>query len=309
MSLVIICPGRDMSGWVSALKTREPQIKVEVWPDIADPAAVDFTLVWKHPAGVLAGFPNLRCISSLGAGVDALLQDTGLPAGVPLVRIVDQELKQSMAEYVGLGALAHFRRFDRYREQQANCTWQARPLGHISAMRVGILGLGELGSHVAHKLAEIGFSVQGWSRSAKSFEGIANFYGDDGLATFLAATDILVCLLPLTHATRGILNAELFRQLPAEAYLINVARGEHLVEEDLLTAIDAGHISGALLDVFRQEPLPPEHPFWRHPRIRVTPHIASITNPESAVLQVLENYHRTLSGQPLLNQVDSQRGY
>ena len=309
MSLTIICPGRDMSGWISALKDRVPQLKIEVWPDIADPAAVEFALVWKHPAGILTGFPNLRCISSLGAGVDALLQDKELPAGVPLVRIVDDELKQSMAEYVCLGALQHFRQFDEYREQQAECTWQARPLRHIGTMRVGILGLGELGSHVGGKLAGMGFAVQGWSRSAKSCEGITSYYGDEGLAAFLAVTDILVCLLPLTPATRDILNSKLFRQLPTGAYLINVARGEHLVEEDLLAAIDAGHLSGALLDIFKSEPLPQDHPFWRHPRIRVTPHIASITNPESAILQILENYHRTLSGQPLLNQVDSQRGY
>ncbi len=309
MSLAIICPGRDMNQWISALKARAPQLKIEVWPDIAEPDAVEFALVWKHPAGILAGFPNLRCISSLGAGVDALLQDTGLPAGVPLVRIVDVELKQSMAEYVCLGALQHFRQFDTYLDQQADCSWQARPLRHIGAMRVGILGLGELGSHVAGKLAAVGFQVHGWSRSAKSYKGIRSYCGDEGLAAFLAVSDILVCLLPLTPATGDILNNKLFRQLPTGAYLINVARGEHLVEEDLLAAIDTGHLSGALLDVFREEPLPPEHPFWRHPRIRVTPHIASITNPESAALQILENYHRALSGQPLLHHVDSQRGY
>lgn len=309
MSLAIICPGRDMSQWLTALERREPSLRIEVWPDIADPAAVDFTLVWKHPVGILAGFPNLKCISSLGAGVDALLLDTGLPAGVPLVRIVDPELKQSMAEYVCLGALEHFRQFAQYREQQADRTWQARPLAHISSMRVGILGLGELGSYVAGRLAGLGFTVQGWSRSAKSFEGITSYCGDEGLTAFLAVTDILVCLLPLTAATKDILNNRLFRQLPNGAYIINVARGDHLVEKDLLAAIDGGHLSGALLDVFRTEPLPQEHPFWRHPRITVTPHISSITHPESAVLQILENYHRALAGQPLLNQVDPARGY
>jgi glyoxylate/hydroxypyruvate reductase A len=298
-----------MSQWLLALHRREPQLRIEIWPDIADPAAVEFALVWKHPAGILARFPNLKCISSLGAGVDALLQDTKLPAGVPVVRIVDSELKQSMAEYVCLGALEHFRQFAQYREQQAECSWQARPLEHISSMRVGILGLGELGSFVAGRLAGLGFPVQGWSRSAKSFEGITSYCGGEGLAAFLAITDILVCLLPLTAATKGILNAGLFRQLPTDAYLINVARGDHLVEADLLAALDAGHLSGALLDVFCEEPLPQDHPFWRHPRITVTPHISSITDPESAVLQILENYHRAISSRPLLNQVDPQRGY
>ena len=309
MSLAIICPGRDMRQWMQALQAREPELKVELWPEIGDPESVEFALVWKHQAGILAGFPNLRCISSLGAGVDALLEDRGLPSGVPLVRIVDEGLKQSMAEYVCLGALDYFRQFEQYRQQQAACIWQARPVRHISTMRVGILGLGELGSHVAGRLAAIGFPVQGWSRTRKSSAGIPSYYGDEGLAAFLAASDILVCLLPLTPATRGILDARLFRQLPAGAYVINVARGEHLVEPDLLAAIDSGRLSGALLDVFRQEPLPQDHPFWPHPRIRITPHIASITNPESAVLQVLENYHRALSGRPLLNRVDPQRGY
>jgi glyoxylate/hydroxypyruvate reductase A len=309
MSLAIICPGRDMRQWMQALQAREPELKVELWPEIGDPESVEFALVWKHQAGILAGFPNLRCISSLGAGVDALLEDRGLPSGVPLVRIVDEGLKQSMAEYVCLGALDYFRQFEQYRQQQAACIWQARPVRHISTIGVGILGLGELGSHVAGRLAAIGFPVQGWSRTRKSSAGIPSYYGDEGLAAFLAASDILVCLLPLTPATSGILNARLFRQLPAGAYVINVARGEHLVEPDLLAAIDSGRLSGALLDVFRLEPLPQDHSFWTHPRIRITPHIASITNPDSAVLQVLENYHRALSGRPLLNRVDPQRGY
>ena len=309
MSLAIICPGRDMSEWISALRERETELEIELWPEIGRPAAVDFALVWKHPAGLLREFPNLRGISSLGAGVDALLQDPDLPPGVPLMRIVDQDLKQSMAEYVSLGALSHFRQFGQYHQQQIECIWQVRPISHINTVRVGILGLGELGSHVGGKLAELGFSVHGWSRTVKSLPGITSYCGEERLADFLAVIDILVCLLPLTSQTRNFLNIELFQKLPAGAFFINVARGDHLVEEDLVAAIDAGQLSGALLDVFRQEPLPPEHLFWRHPRITITPHIASITNPQSAVLQILENYHRVLSGQPLLNQVDPLRGY
>lgn len=298
-----------MSRWVAALKRQQPLLEIEVWPEIADPAAVDFALVWKHPPGTLSQLPRLRCVSSLGAGVDTLLQDRQLPAGVPLVRIVDFGLKQSMAEYVCLGALEHFRRFSRYREQQQEGIWQPLPIPHASSIRVGILGLGQLGAFVADRLAFLGFEVQGWSRTAKSLKGMTSYSGRNGLSDFLATTDILVCLLPLTPATRDILNLEVFRQLPTGAFLINVARGEHLVEEDLLAAISSGHLSGALLDVFREEPLPEDHLFWRHPRITVTPHISSITNPESAVLQVLENYHRALSGEPLLNQVDPLRGY
>jgi glyoxylate/hydroxypyruvate reductase len=298
-----------MSQWLQALQLREPGLKIEIWPDIGELAAVKFVLVWKHSPGVLRFFPNLKCISSLGAGVDGLLEDRDLPPGVPLVRIFDTELKQSMAEYVCLGALNHFRRFDQYRQQQACGDWQALPLKHISEMRAGILGLGELGSCVAEKLSVLGFQVHGWSRTARPEGQMRTYHGADGLKVFLAVTDILVCLLPLTPATRNILDIKLFRQLPAGAYIINVARGEHLVEADLLAEIESGHIAGALLDVFREEPLASDHPFRRQPQIMVTPHISAITNPDSAVPQLLENYHRALAGQPLLHQIDPRRGY
>ena len=309
MSLAILCPGRDMTEWLAAFRHHGPEITVEVWPDVVDPAKVDFALVWRHSPGSLALFPSLCCISSLGAGVDSLLQAPDLPLGVPLVRIVDPNLQQSMVEYVCLGALNHFRRFDRYRQQQIEKNWRGWPLPAIGSVRVGILGLGALGSRVATSLASLGFQVHGWSRTRQVVDSIDCYHGDTGLSKMLAITDIVVCLLPLTPATTNIIDHRFLAQLPPGAYLINVGRGEHLVEEDLLAAIRSGHIAGALLDVFREEPLPTGHPFWQLAEITITPHISAITNPFSAVAQVVENYRRMRAGQPLLHQVDRQRGY
>lgn len=309
MSIAIICPGRDVTDWVDALQKQAPEVTVEVWPKISALEQVEFVLCWNHPTGVLQQFPNLKCISSLGAGVNHLLDDDQCPTDIPLVRLVDAGLKQSMAEYLLLGALEQFRRLADYRQQQISGEWIAQSIPDISEIRIGIMGLGELGQFVANKLSAIGFKVHGWSRTAKKFGNIGSYSGDDKLTEFLAKTNILICLLPLTPATENILNARTFKQLPADAYLINVARGAHLVETDLLSALDSGHLSGAMLDVFRQEPLPKQHPFWNHEKITVTPHIASVTNPDSAAEQIIENYRRAIKGEELINRVDLQQGY
>jgi len=309
MSIAIIYPNRDVSDWVTALNVRDPKLKVEVWPDIDEPEKVEFALCWNHPDGVLQKFPNLKCISSLGAGVNQLLDDMTRPLELPLVRLVDADLKQSMAEYVLLGALEHFRRFQNYRQQQTDNKWTAQSIPHISEQGIGIMGYGELGQYVARKLSDFGFSVYGWSRNPKENGTIPVYSGDNNLSDFLKKANILVCLLPLTSETENILNMQTFSQLPPNAYLINVARGSHLVDADLLLALDSGQLSGALLDVFREEPLPRKHRFWMHNKITITPHIASITNPKSAAAQIVENYHRVLNGNPLLNLVEVERGY
>jgi glyoxylate/hydroxypyruvate reductase A len=309
VSIAIIYPNRDVSDWVAALHAHDPALTVEVWPEIGAPDRVAYVLCWNHPEGVLQEFPNLKCISSLGAGVNHLLNDTTCPPGVPLVRLVDTSLKQSMAEYVMLGVLDHFRRFAGYRRQQRSGEWIPQPVPHISAVGIGLMGCGELGRFVAKKLSAFGFSVHGWSRRPQEIPGVTVFAGDDELGAFLAKAGILVCLLPLTAETQGILDAKTFSRLPRNAYLINAARGAHLVDADLLSALDSGHLSGALLDVFREEPLPKRHPFWKHAKITITPHIASVTNPRSAALQVVENYHRAVQGESLSNLVDRQRGY
>jgi glyoxylate/hydroxypyruvate reductase A len=309
VSIAIIYPGRDVSSWVTALRAHDPSLTVEVWPEIIDPGKVEYVLCWNHPAGVLQEFPRLKCVSSLGAGVNHLLDDPACPPEVPLVRLVDTGLKQSMAEYVMFGVLDHFRRFAGYRRQQQRGEWLPQPVSRIHGLGIGLMGCGELGSYVADKLSAFGFSVHGWTRRSRQSAGVAVFAGNDALEAFLARADILVCLLPLTPETQGILDAKTFGRLPRNAFLINVARGAHLVEADLLAALDSGQLSGAMLDVFREEPLPKEHPFWKHDRITITPHIASVTDPGSAALQVVENYHRAVRGERLFNQVDRQQGY
>jgi len=309
MSLAIIYPDQDVSAWVTALRTYDPTLEIEIWPEITAPAKVEIALCWNQPAGSLQQFPNLKCISSLGAGINHLLNDVTRPLEIPLVRLVDDNLKQSMAEYVMLGVLNHFRRFKDYRQQQAVNEWTALPIPHISALGVGIMGCGEIGRYVANKLADFGFSVHGWSRTLQKNEKFHVYAGNDQLETFLGQTDILVCLLPLTPETENILNLQTFKQLPANSYLINAARGSHLVEADLISALDSGQLSGALLDVFRGEPLPEDHPFWTNSQITITPHIASVTNPHSAAEEIVENYHRVVNGEPLLNCVDVKCGY
>ena len=309
MSIVIVCPNRDMSDWVAALHSIDPALKVEVWPDIRNPEEVEYVVSWNQPPHVLDQFPNLKCISSIGAGVEHLLNDATIPLGIPLVRLIEGDLKQSMAEYVMLGVLEHFRRFKEYRRQQEQAQWEELQIPHISQLGIGIMGVGEIGEYVARKLSDLGFTVHGWNRSRKGIGPIKVYSGPDELGEFLKNSSILVCLLPLTPETKNILNAQIFSQLPPGAYLINVGRGRHLVDDDLLSALDSGQLSGALLDVFTEEPLPEQHPFWLHEKITITPHIASVTNPVSASAQVVENYRRVLGNEPLLNLVDIGRGY
>lgn len=309
MSIAIIYPNNDSREWVSALHSCDPALNVEIWPDIEDPEKVEFVLCWEQPAGVLQQFPNLKCISSLGAGVNHLLNDVTRPLDIPLVRLVDADLKQSMAEYVMFGVLERFRRFRDYRRLQGLGEWSTQKIPHISELHVGIMGCGELGRHVANKLSGCGFNVHGWSRTPKAIDRLLVYSGWDQLDDFLRKTDILVCLLPLTPETENILNSATFNQLPSNAYLINVARGAHVVDSDLLSALDSCQLSGALLDVFREEPLPKEHAFWSHEKIMITPHIASVTNPSSAAGQIVENYQRALNDEPLLNLVDADCGY
>lgn len=309
MTLLIVAPDRDLSPWAIALQACEPELEVKIWPQVSVKEMVTFALCWQQPTHIWSQLPNLRCISSLGAGVDHLLQDPALPGDIPVVRLVDPLLAQSMFEYIGAAAMGILRDLDVYQTQQAAACWQPQTLTLSHHCTLGIMGLGQLGTYAAQRLAKLGFNVVGWSRSPKQIAGVETYAGHPELAKFLQRSHILICLLPLTEQTRDILNRSLFAQLPRQAYLINVARGEHLVEADLLAAIEAGQIRGACLDVFRQEPLPPDHPFWSHPQIRVTPHCSSITNPASVAPQIVENYRRSQAGQPLLNQVSRSRGY
>ena len=309
MAMLFIAPKLKASSWVEHLKRQDPDLDLRVWPDDGPPERVEFILSWKHPLGAFRKYPNLKCIASLGFGVDHILRDPDLPPGVPVTRLVDAAMTRAMSEYVLAAALNHTRHFIHFIRDQARGVWQARVPLHPSAVRVGIMGMGTLGRDAAGTLLSQGFPVAGWSRTPKQIEGVTSFAGPEGLDEFLARSDILVCLLPLTPATRNILDRRLFSRLPAGAYLINAARGDHLVEEDLIAATDSGRLSGACLDVFRTEPLPADHPFWGHPRIVVTPHIASLTYPGAVAPQIIANYHRVRAGQAPLNAIDLEKGY
>lgn len=276
---------------------------------LGNKADIEVALAWKPDRGLLASLPNLKLIVSLGMGVDHLLADDELPAGVPIVRIMDDGLIGQMAEYAIYWALRHHRDIDKYEELQRKREW--KPLDFVDTIhrRVGVMGLGTIGQDTAKKFGALGFPTAGWSRSAKSLPGIETFHGADGFAKFLARTDILVDVLPLTRDTRGLLNAKAFARLPKGAYFINMARGGHVVDADLLAALDSGQLSGAVLDVFNAEPLPADHRYWTHPKVHVTPHIAGATNPRTASPGVIENIKRLRLGQPLVHTVNPKTGY
>jgi glyoxylate/hydroxypyruvate reductase A len=309
MALLFISKSDDPDAWRAMLAEGLPDLDVRVWPEAGDLSEIEYALAWKPEPGLLARFPNLKLIQSLGMGVDHIFVDPDLPAGVPVARLVDPDMVRQMGEYVIFAALRHHRRMDEYDANQRAGLWHQAGLRDTPLVRAGVLGLGAIGGDTAMKLAALGFQVAGWSRTPKSLKGIESFHGDDGFAAFLQRTDILVCLLPLTPETLGILDAAAFAALPKGAYVINLARGGHVVEDDLLAAIDRGHIAGATLDVFQTEPLPDGHPFWAHPKIHVTPHIAGLTNPRTSAAQVIENIRRVRSGEAPLNLVDAARGY
>lgn len=309
MQILFLSTTSKPAVWLGPLRTALPDDTIHLYPEVPDPAAIECAIVAVPPPGVLHGFPSLRLIQSLWVGVESLLTDTTLPPRVPLARLVDPGMTETMTESVLQHVLNAHRYYDDYREQQAAGVWRQIQQVRASARRVGLLGLGQLGAAGATALAGLGFAVAGWSRTPKALPGIATFSGADGFLPFLARTEILVCLLPLTAATRGILDARAFAALPRGATVINLARGGHVVDDDLLAALDAGQVGRAVLDVFNTEPLPPEHPYWRHPRVVVLPHIAAETDPQTAVAQVAENLRRLKAGEPLRNVVDRAAGY
>jgi glyoxylate/hydroxypyruvate reductase A len=309
MAMLFQSPVDDPVAWADALTRLEPGLEVRVWPEVGRADDVEAALVWKPPAGLLASLPNLKLIQSLGAGIDHILADPELPGGVPVCRLVDDALTRQMVEYVTLAVLHHHRRMAEYQAFQARAEWRQLPPLETRHRRVGVMGLGVIGSAVAERLAAFDFRLAGWSRTAKALPNVAGFHGTDGLGAFLAATDVLVCLLPLTPETESILDAGLFAALPEGAYVINAARGGHLVEADLLAALDSGHLSGAWLDVCRDEPLPADSPLWRHPRITLTPHIAGWVLPETASALVIDNLRRVRAGAAPRHAVAGPRGY
>ena len=309
MALLFRSEGGRNEWWKAELGRRLPDVELRFWPDVGVPEDIEFALVWNMPHGQLATFPNLRVIFSLGAGVDHLYADPALPKGVPICRLVDKYLTQRMTEYVTLHVLRYHRRQPELEALQRERKWDELWTPTAAERSVGIMGLGALGADAARALVALGFRVLGWSRTAKTLPGVESFHGSDGLGPFLAQSQILVCLLPLTPRTENILDRRLFALLPEGAVLINVARGRHLVEADLLAALDGGRLAYAALDVYRTEPLPPEHPFWRHPKIALSPHNASATDPRTTAEVVAENVRRCRAGEPLLYRVNEAEGY
>ena len=309
MALLFISAVEDPEVWRGEFARRLPDDEFRVWPEAGRREDIEFLLVWRPPRGSMKGFPNIKAILNAGAGVDYILNDPEMPRDVPLVRLIDRGLETGMVEFV-LHAVLHFHRnFHRYRAQQARHEWIEIPQILPGARRIGILGFGQLGQAAARHLVALGFPVAGWSRTRKSVPGVESFAGPGELAGFLARTDILVCLVPLTQATDGIVNAANLARLPRGAYLVNAGRGGLAVEEDILAALATGQLAGAWLDVFRREPLPSESPLWTHPNVVVTPHVAAITLPGPAALEAADNIRRIRAGLSPNGLVDKGRGY
>jgi glyoxylate/hydroxypyruvate reductase A len=294
--------------WAEVFARRASPLDFRIWPDIGHAADVHFLAAWEPPADIATRFPNLKLLFSSGAGVDQF-DLSALPPTLPIVRMVEPGIIHGMVEYVTHAVLDLHRDMPAYRRQQQQGLWQPLPVRPAAERRVGVLGLGSLGQAVLQSLQRFGFDCAGWSRSRHTIDGIQCFAGQGELDAFLARTDILVCLLPLTDATRGFLNTALFNRLPRGAQLVHVGRGAQLVSADLLAALDEGQLSEAALDVTDPEPLPIGHALWAHPKLRITPHIASMTQPHSAAEVVLDNLRRFERGEPLLGLVDRDRGY
>lgn len=307
MSILYRSDAPRAAAWANYFAEHAPDLDFRVWPDAGKLDEVEYLIAWQAPAEFLATLPRLKVLFSSGAGVDHV-DFSAVPAHIPVVRMVEPGIINGMVEYVSLAVLLHRDFFD-YVAAKAARVWKPLEVPPASARSIGVMGMGSLGCAVLERLGTYGFRLRGWNRSLRRMAGVESFAGPDQLQPFLAGCDVLICLLPLTPATRGILNRKLFSALPAGAALINVGRGPHLVDADLLEALDSGRLSRAILDVTDPEPLPAEHPFWAHPRVFVTPHVASMTQPESAAPILLENLRRHQRGEPLLNVIDRSRGY
>ena len=307
MSLAILFNHKETSDWEQKLKEMLPNESVEVYPNIQDFNAIDFVVAWRPDRDDFAKFPNLKCIQSVGAGIDHLLA-VNLPENVNVTRIVDPTLAQDMFEHILTCILNSMKNFKFHQNNQGKKQWIPTSYLSINETNVTVLGLGKIGTLAATKLAQLGFNVKGWSNSPKNIEKVSSFEGEIQLEDTLKDAHFVVNILPLTSKTERILGKELFKHLN-NAVLINVGRGKHLNENDLIEAISNNQIKEAYLDVFDLEPLPEKHPFWNNESIFITPHIASITNPNTAILQVVENYNRLKENQSLLNVVDLSKEY
>jgi len=308
MALLFKVPGPRGATWVSLFQRHAPDIDVRLWPDVGDASEVRYFASWECPDDLHEQFPNLEVIYATSAGVDQFDLRT-VPEEVKVVRMLDPGIAQGIVEYACFAVLGLHRQIPMYLRQQQDRHWQDHDLTAARHRRVGVMGLGNLGIAVLQSLKAFGFELSGWARSQKHIDGVQCFAGQEQMKPFLNQCDILICLLPLTDDTQGILNARTFGALPKGASLINLGRGGHLVEDDLLSALASGHLSHAVIDVLSQEPTPAEHPFWHHPKIWLTPHIGAMTSPETAFEVLLANIRRYQNGEPMQGQIARDQGY
>ncbi|WP_298717680.1 glyoxylate/hydroxypyruvate reductase A [uncultured Oceanisphaera sp.] len=309
MALLISYEGADSEVWRQEFSKHLPDMDIRIYPEVGEPDDIEFAAVWMHPIGDLQRYTNLKAIMSFGAGVEHITRDPEFPRHVPIVRLVDGLVVQDMALHVVHWVLHFHRDYHRYLDGQKEASWQKYPLREPARRRVGFLGMGAMGAVAAKMVRNLGFGVSGWGRDPVNLEGVQFFDGDDELQPFLESTDILVNVLPLTAATENLLDERHLAMLPKGASVINISRGAIIVDEDLLAALDSGHLSAAALDTFRVEPLPVDHPFWTHPKVFVTPHVAGINYPHSAASLMADNIKKVVAGECPSPVFDPVRGY
>jgi glyoxylate/hydroxypyruvate reductase A len=306
-------PAEREARWRDGLARALPEETIVAGRDVEasgiDPAAFDVVIAANPPAATLERFPALRFVQSLWAGVEQLVHNPALPPDAPLARLVDPNMARFMAEAVTAHVTGLHRDHGHYARAQAEARWAPLPAVYARDRTVAFLGTGELAQACMGRLALLGFRLMGWSRRRRDIAGVETVAGEDGLATMLPRTDVLVNLMPLTAATRGMIDAAFLARLKPGAALVNVARGGHVVDADLIAALDAGQLSEAVLDVFDEEPLPADHPFWRHPRVHVFPHVAAPTDPDSAAAIAAANIRAFRTGGAIAGLVDRARGY
>jgi glyoxylate/hydroxypyruvate reductase A len=307
MSIAVIAPGRDLSGLIAEIRKLEPTLEIDVWPDLKRPDQVDFAVCWNPPPGAVAGLPSLKAATSFGAGVDGLIADPSLPPDLPLGRLSGPHLARDMAGWVMAQVTSHWFELKRFARQQSEQRWQ--PWSPQRSPRIGLLGTGAVTAPLIKSLDALGFEILGWNRRGTPVDGVSIHSGASGLTEVARRADYLICLLPLTPATVGILDQNLFAAMPAGSVLINAGRGRHLVEDDLLRALDQGRPGHAVLDVFEEEPLPQDHPFWRHGAISISPHCAALSRDAEVASLLVESYRRVRAGRPPLGEVDRALGY
>jgi glyoxylate/hydroxypyruvate reductase len=307
---ILFCSDSDPpEPWRRAFFRAFPSMAFRVWPDLGPPESIRYAVVWRPPAHLLGSLPNLKAVLVLGAGVDAALDDPALPRSVPVIRLLGAGMEEPMAEYA-MYAVLHFQRhMHAYPQQQRDAVWRRIPWALAADWPVGVMGLGVIGGFIAGRFAACGYPVAGWVRGSRRHEGIEVFSGKKRLKDFLARSRVVINVLPLTAETQGILDASAFSAMPAGAYVVNIGRGPHVVDDDLIVALDSGQLAGAMLDVFREEPLPAKHPYWRHPKVIVTPHAAAPTIVDAAERQIIENVRRIERGEAPLGVVDRTKGY